>query len=205
LAASILAGVLLGCSKDKPQPPEPVQPSAPSEETTQPQPSDVPSPDQLGWVHQIPGHDFEITLLGKGWKLNPRASHRIANFHWPEPAIICSVVLVVKDESGAKYEEHIKRFQDINNGNPAARNTAESRGTNDHGHPVWLLTSDDRQDGQTMFAGVSLTWLNRKKTVLMVFEGHFSSDNPSDMRRERIFFRLNANAALRSLRPIGTP
>ena len=105
-----------------------------------------------------------------------------------------------QSDTEKSYEEYSKKFKDVAKRSPTNEIMFEPSGTNNYGHPLWLLLVEERRDGRAAFVGTSITWLNRKRTVVVLFEGQYASDSPTDMGRDRSTFRSAAEQVLRSVR-----
>lgn len=149
---------------------------------------------------RIPEHDFEISLPGEGWTPAKNPTPKAANYFRLRPTMMVGIFPPRQAESEKAHEENSKRFKDLRK--PGATNELafEPGGTNDYGHPLWMFITEESHPGKTVFVGSSITWLNKKKTIVMIFEGQYSSEHPAEMERERSLFRSTAEKALRSVR-----
>jgi hypothetical protein len=163
---------------------------------------------------QIPGQDFSITLPGEGWRFEPQRSQEcVAYSHlWPPMAVMLLPVNAADTEQ--IHQENNKQFKDAYIARLQTTLLPETDGTNEYGHPcrigMWE-TRDSRQQQfdalsntwvkktVVQFVALSTTWLNKKKTVVMIFVGIYTFDEPVIMERERPMFRNIAERALRSV------
>jgi hypothetical protein len=149
---------------------------------------------------RVPEQDFEISLSGEGWTLDKRPAPKAANYFRLRPTMMVGILPPRQAETEKAHEENSKRFKDLRKPSATKELVFEPGGANHHGHPLWMFITEESHPGRTVFVGSSITWLNKKKSVVMIFEGHYSSEQPAEMERERSLFRSTADKALRSVR-----
>ena len=183
----------LGCSSKKPNP-SPTDPGGRNGGH-----EDPVKVDSVNTV-RVPGEDFEISLLGEGWTLSTQPSPKAANYFRARPTMLVGIYHSTPAETEQAHETNSKRSKDVRKPGSSSELLFESNKTNDHGHPLWWYLTEERQGGRAAFVGVSITWLKKKKTVIMIFEGQYTSASDDDMRRERPLFRQSAERTLRSVK-----
>jgi hypothetical protein len=152
------------------------------------------------FAHRVEGHGFEITIPGPSWK--PFAGpKKIADFATRMPQMVGGVMMVEADATGTKFEAEVARAKQVARGNAATQTVLlDERGTNDHGQPVWVLLLDEHGGDQRIYTGMSVTWLNKAKVVVLFFEGQHRNRSQAGQRVERAAFETAAPRFLRSVR-----